>query len=163
MNAAMLDFCQTVATGLLAAWLFTGVKDNWLRPDLNGAIVGIILRIEKFEQLYPAEFEQVRHRRIESERVHRAVFMFIVLWETLVLMVLIAGFVAMGLGLVGEIPAETARAVALFGATAFTSIWAGFLIFGNHWVYWYCHEWGQNSHFQLLLWGLGTMIFLALD
>lgn len=162
MMSVMILFAQTAACGFLAAWMFTGVKDNWLKPDLNGAIVGIILRIEKFEQLYPEEFEQVRHRRIENQRIHRAVFGFIVLWETLALVLLTIGFIALCLALISVVHADTARALALLGATAFTSVWAGFLIFGNHWVYWYCHEWGQNSHFQLLLWGLGTMIFLAL-
>ena len=153
---------QTAATGFLAAWMFTGVKDNWLHPDLNGAVVGVILRIEKMQLNFPQEYAQIKHRRVESDRVHRAIFWLIVLWETLALIVLVIATVAMGLALVGVVSPDIARSLALMGVLLFTSVWAGFLIFGNHWVYWYCHEWGQNSHFQLLLWGLSTLIFLAI-
>lgn len=154
---------QTAATGFLAAWMFTGVKDNWLHPDLNGAIVGIILRIEKMQQDFPQEYAQIKHRRVEDERVHRSIFRFIVLWESLALVVLALATAMMVLALVGLLAPDMARSLAVIGALLFTSVWAGFLVFGNHWIYWYCHEWGQNSHFQLLLWGLGTMILLAVD
>lgn len=162
MTELMLMIAQTAGIAFVAGWMFTGVKDNWLHPDLNGAIVSVILRIERFEQLYPDEFRQVAHRRVESEVFHRLVFRFIVMWETVAVILCALGAGAMTLALFGQVGADTAQAMALFGATWFTSVWAGFLIFGNHWVYWYCHEWGQNSHFQLLLWGLGTMILLAL-
>jgi hypothetical protein len=40
--------------------------------------------------------------------------------------------------------------------------WAGFLIGGNYFCYWYSHFPGQSTHFQLVLWGTATMIFLAM-
>jgi len=162
MTGAILLFSQTCATAFLAGWLLTALKDNWLMPGLNGAIVRTVLRIEKIEADYPDAFLQLRHRRIESEAAHRLIFALIVLAETGVLILLALGLGAMIGAHFGAVFAETARGLALLGATGFTAIWAGFLILGNHWVYWYCHEWGQNSHFQLLLWGLGTMIFLTL-
>lgn len=161
MTALALPIAQTAAILFLAAWMFTGVKDNWLHPDMNRAIVAVILRIERLEQLYPDDFAQVRHRRVESAFWHRAIFRLIVIWESLTVILCSIAAGAMVWALVGDGSLEFARALALLGATAFTATWAGFLSFGNHWVYWYCHEWGQNSHFQLLLWGLATMILLA--
>lgn len=162
MFESVFLLAQAAATLFLAGWMFTGVKDNWLFPDLNRAIVAMIMRIEKFEEMYPEEFTQIRHRRVENARIHRAVFALIVIWETLACIMLSLGVAALGLALCGIVSVDLARAVALLGAVQFTSVWAGFLVFGNHWIYWYCHEWGQNTHFQLVLWGLGTMIFLSL-
>jgi len=162
MFESMVLLAQSFATAFLAGWMFTGVKDNWLLPRLNGDIVGMILRIDKFAEMYPDEFHHVAHRRVAAEWFHRAIFRFIVLWETLACVLLSIGAIALFAALFGAISLDLAQSLALLGALVFTSVWAGFLIFGNHWVYWYCHEWGQNSHFQLLLWGLGTMVFLAL-
>ena len=61
----------------------------------------------------------------------------------------------------GWVAPETARALALLGATLFTAIWIGFLVAGNYFCYWFCHEWGQNTHYQMTIWGIGTMIFLG--
>ena len=56
---------------------------------------------------------------------------------------------------------ESARSAALGGALGFTTIWSAFLICGNHFAYWYCHEGMQNTHYQMTLWGIATMIFLS--
>ena len=50
--------------------------------------------------------------------------------------------------------------IALFGATAFVAIWSGFLVVGNYFSYWFCHEGAQNTHYQMTLWGLATAILL---
>ena len=57
---------------------------------------------------------------------------------------------------------EAARVVALLGVLGFTLIWSAFLVFGNWFLIWMCHEWAQSNHFQLLLWGIGTMLLLIL-
>ncbi|MEL6889123.1 MAG: DUF2165 family protein, partial [Pseudomonadota bacterium] len=54
------------------------------------------------------------------------------------------------------------RSIAMIGAMAFTAVWAGFLIVGNHFCYWFCHEGAQNTHYQMTLWGVGTMVLLGL-
>ena len=51
--------------------------------------------------------------------------------------------------------------IALTGALLFTCVWAGFLGLGNYFCYWFCHEAGQNTHYQMTLWGMANMIFLA--
>lgn len=161
MHDTAILIAQTAAIAFLAGWMFTGVKDNWLQPRINSEIVGMILRMDRFEELYPDQFAHVRHRRVVAVRTHMTIFWLIVLWETAALIACLAGTALMLAALFGDADPDLARGVALVGATWFASVWAGFLIFGNHWVYWYCHEWGQNSHFQLLLWGLGTMVLLA--
>ncbi|MEM8648710.1 MAG: DUF2165 family protein, partial [Pseudomonadota bacterium] len=61
----------------------------------------------------------------------------------------------------GMADVESARVAALVGTIAFTGVWASFLIGGNHFSYWYCHEWAQNNHFQLVVWGTATMVLLV--
>lgn len=48
------------------------------------------------------------------------------------------------------------------GQLGFTSIRAGFLVAGNHFAERFCHEWAQNTYFQVPLWAIGTMIFPTL-
>ena len=79
----------------------------------------------------------------------------------------LSGYVMYGVALLamaflGLAEPETGRAVAMVGALCFTAIWAGFLVVGNYFCYWYCHEAGQNTHFQMTLWGMANMIFLTL-
>ena len=161
MPAAVL-IAQAVLTGLLAAWMLIAARDNWSVAALNGEIVRAVLRLDRLREAYPAEYALVRHRRIEDPRAHRVAYRLIVLWETLAGIVLTLGAVLLGLAALGLAPAEAARVLALAGALLFVATWAGFLIAGNHFVYWYCHEGAQSTHLQLVLWGLGTMLFLAL-
>jgi len=57
---------------------------------------------------------------------------------------------------------DVARQCALIGVFCFTSIWAGFLVAGNWFCYWFGHEGAQNTHFQLLQWGVLTLILLSI-
>ncbi len=79
----------------------------------------------------------------------------------MVCLVLVAAVISMALACFGLANPEYARSAALLGALGFTSIWSAFLIGGNHFAYWYCHEVAQNTHFQMSIWGVGTMIFLV--
>ena len=96
-------------------------------------------------------------------RLQRATFVFIVCLRGAGLSPC-CGFAAiwMVLALCGLADLEQARIAALAGALGFTSIWSGFLIAGNHFAYWFCHQWAQSTHFQLVLWGIGTMVLLAI-
>lgn len=82
--------------------------------------------------------------------------------ELIATLVMWAGVAGLIMALVGTGTGDTARSIALAGAMLFTAIWAGFLIVGNHFCYWLCHEGAQNTHYQMTLWGVGTIVLLAL-
>ncbi|MEM9061258.1 MAG: DUF2165 family protein [Pseudomonadota bacterium] len=153
---------QAGLTFWLTAWLFTGALDNWLYPEMNETFTAQVLSMARLKEQYPDDYAQIAHRRIENPRVQRLLFRFIVLAETIAVLVLAAGTVLLALALFGVMTPEVARPVALLGALLFTSVWSGFLVAGNWFAYWYCHEWSQNTHYQMTLWGLGTMVFLVL-
>ncbi|MEL7000635.1 MAG: DUF2165 family protein [Pseudomonadota bacterium] len=154
---------QTALTFWLAAWLFTGVLDNILYPEMNETFTAQVLSMARLREDYPDDYALIAHRRIENPRIQRLLFRFIVFAETLAVLVLAVGTVLLGLAVFGIVSPETARPVALMGALLFTSVWSGFLVAGNWFAYWYCHEWSQNTHYQMTLWGLGTMIFLVVS
>lgn len=157
----MIFFAQTCLVAFLAAWLTTGVRDNLLYPATNGAVIGAVLKLERLKALYPEDFELIAHRRIENSGLHRSVFGFIIFCEAVACLALWISVALMAGALMGVAEAELAKTAALASVLGFTSIWAGFLVAGNHFAYWMCHEWAQATHFKMLLWGLGTMIFLA--
>ena len=76
-------------------------------------------------------------------------------------MVLTASVLCLALAVFRVVPADTARAIALFAATGFTAIWGAFLVAGNHFSYHFGHEGSQNTHFQMTLWGMANMIFIT--
>lgn len=158
---SMLLVAQACLTGTLALWLSFGVRDNLLHPAMNGAFTAQVLALERMRTAYPDDFRLVQHRRVTNPAMQRLLFRFIVACEVLVCLLLWIATIWMGLAVAGLADATEARAVALAGALGFTSIWSGFLIAGNHFAYWYCHEWAQNTHFQLALMGIGAMVLLA--
>ena len=72
-----------------------------------------------------------------------------------------AGVLGLILALAGVAALETGRALAMIGTMAFTAVWAGFLIIGNYFCYWFCHEGAQNTHYQMTLWGMANVILLV--
>ncbi|MEM7427469.1 MAG: DUF2165 family protein [Pseudomonadota bacterium] len=161
MMETVVLIAQACATVFLAGWITAGVKDNIQHPDMNRTFTSMVLRMERMEELYPEHFEIVKHRRIKEPRLLNMAYGFIVLCESIAALLLWAGAVFLLFALVGWAQPETAKSAALVGALAFTSVWAGFLIFGNHFGYWYAHEAAQNTHFQLVIWGIATMVFLT--
>ena len=69
--------------------------------------------------------------------------------------------VAIGAALFGGVDGETPKAFAVFGAMMFAATWAGFLVAGNWFCYWFSHGGAQMTHFQMNLWGLATLVLLA--
>ena len=157
-----LTLAQTVLTGCLAAWMIIGVFDNWRHPDLNQASVEMVLRFELMAKEYPEDYKHLKHRQIENPQIIRALFRFLVLYETLAATALTIGTGMMIASLFGAIEIGLARDAAMIGALLFTTNWVGFLVGGNYFAYWYCHFEAQATHFLLLLWGLGVTILLAL-
>lgn len=153
---------QTGAVLLLMSWLLTGVLENLFQPRINLEFTAEVLDMARMREAYPELYEQVAYRRIANPYVQKLLFWVIVCWETLSL-------IALGIGLVSLLGAmfmstdpDVARQCALIGVFCFTSIWAGFLVAGNWFCYWFGHEGAQNTHFQLLQWGVLTLILLSI-
>ena len=153
---------QTGAVLLLMSWLLTGVLENLFQPRINLEFTVEVLDMARMREAYPELYEQVAYRRIANPSVQKLLFWVIVCWETLSL-------IALGIGLVSLLGAmfmstdpDVTRQCALIGVFCFTSIWAGFLVAGNWFCYWFGHEGAQNTHFQLLQWGVLTIILLSI-
>ena len=161
MFETVVLFSQILMLTALASWLSFGVWDNIMHPGNNEAFKAQVMGMTRMRDAYPDEFARVAHRAVESRALQQAAFRFVVLAELAATLVLWAGVVLLVSSLFGGAAMETARATAFLGATIFTCIWSGFLVVGNYFCYWFCHEWGQNTHFQMTMWGLGIMIFLV--
>ena len=153
---------QAGAVLLLMFWLLTGVLENLFQPRINSEFTAEVMDMARMREAYPDLYEQVAYRRIANPTVQKLLFWFIVCWETISLIALGIGFVSLlGAGFLGTDP-DLARQCALIGVFCFTSIWAGFLVAGNWFCYWFGHEGAQNTHFQLLQWGVLTLILLSI-
>ena len=160
MDTALL-VAQIVATGALAGWLTTGVRDNILFPSLNETYTAEVLEIARMREEYPEAYKEVAHRAITDRRLQVWAFRLVVLAELSATILLWTGVIALVMALAGAMAADTARMLATYGATAFITVWSAFLIVGNYFCYWFGHEGAQNTHFQLTLCGLGTLVLLA--
>lgn len=153
---------QALSTSMIAAWLTLGVRDNILHPEVNETYTAEVLQMTRMKEEFPDAFAPVAHRAITDRRLQLWAFRLVVTAELVATLVLWVGVVALIMGLVGTADVATGRSVSMTGAMLFTAIWAGFLIVGNHFCYWFCHEGAQNTHYQMTLWGIGTMILLAM-
>ena len=115
----------------------------------------------RMKEDYPEAFEDVAYRQISNPTLQQLLFRLIVLGEVVATVLLWTGFIALVMALVGLTEVSVARSLAVLGALAFTSVWAGFLVGGNWFCYWFCHEGAQNTHYQMTLWGMGTLLLLA--
>ena len=158
----MLIAAQALATGLVASWLTLGVRDNILHPSVNETYTAEVMEMSRMKAEYPEAFAHVAHRAVTNRKFQQAAFRIVVAAELIATLVLWAGVIGLIMALVGTGTADTGRSIALAGTMLFTAVWAGFLIVGNHFCYWFCHEGAQNTHYQMTLWGVGTMILLAL-
>ena len=159
MADSVLLIAQMVSVLLLAAWLTLGLRDNILHPDLNAQITADVMAMTRMEHEFPDQFQLVAHRAIRDSRVQTLAFRLVLVAESVAMVLLWLGAGAIALSLAGS---GGGTALALMGALCFTAIWAGFLVVGNHFCYWYCHDGAQTTHYHMTLWGLGTMILLAL-
>lgn len=160
MDTAIL-IAQTVCLAGLAGWLSFGVRDNILYPSLNEVYTAEVMEMVRLKEEYPDVYAQVAHRAVTDPRIQRIAFRLVVIAEATATVLLWLGTVALVLAIFGGTAPETARALGLYGATAFLAIWSAFLVFGNHFNYWFCHEGAQNTHYQMTLWGVGALILLT--
>lgn len=152
---------QTACVLFMAAWLTIGVLDNIFHSALNSTITAEVLDMTRMREEFPEAYEAVAHRRISSASIQKWLFAFIVVWEVVAAIALWSGFALLLMAALGQVEPATGRSLAVLGALLFTSIWVGFLVGGNWFCYWFCHEGAQNTHFQMTLWGIVTMIFLV--
>ena len=160
MELAVL-LAQTLSLAFLAAWLTIGVAENILHPSLNATFTAEVLDMKRMREGYPEAYAEVAHRRVTSPGLRMALFRMIVFWELMATLMLWIGVGAFGLSALSMVDPETARILGLTGAMMFTSVWAGFLVAGNWWCYWFGHEGAQNTHFQMTLWGMANVLFVA--
>lgn len=152
---------QTVSISAIAAWLATGVYDNIRYPENNELYTAQVMSIERMRQEYPEEYARIAHRAINTRSIQRAAFKLVVIAELLTCLVLFAGVLGLLMAMIGTGSVETGRSLALLGATMFTGVWAGFLVVGNYFCYWFCHEGAQFTHYQMTLWGMANIMLLA--
>ena len=152
MSASLL-VAQCGLTLSIAAWIVTGVIDNWRHPRLNLEAVRTVVSLDAMARDYPAEYAVLAHRRLTDPARIKALFTLIVLWESLTALLLCAGAALLAFAALGLTDPGLAQTVALLGAVAFTLCWAGFLAGGNYFSYWYCHFPAQATHFFLAIWG----------
>ncbi len=157
----MILVAQAASVFLLAAWLTTGVFENLVYSPLNSTFTAEVLDMSRMRDEYPEAYAMVSHRRITNPKLQLALFRLIVTWEFIATVALWVSTIAFILMFAGQVEANIARMLGLLGALLFTATWAGFLIVGNWFCYWFCHEGAQNTHYQMMLWGLGTMILLV--
>ncbi|MEQ9259774.1 MAG: DUF2165 family protein [Roseovarius sp.] len=149
-----------VNVGALAAWLSVGAFENVVHPYLNETYTGEVMDMLRMREDYPDAYRHVAYRRVRSPRVRKLLFRFIVAWEVTATLLLWAGTACLVMAALGTLAIDTALAMAMLGVLAFTATWCGFLVVGNWFCYWFGHEGGQNTHFQMTLWGLANMLML---
>jgi predicted small integral membrane protein len=152
---------QTVSVAAIAAWLSVGVYGNLRYPLNNELYTAQVMSMERLRAEYPEEFARVGHRAVTNRRVQLWAFRLAVLAELAAVLLLIAGVATLVLALAGSASVETGKTIAMLGALVFTSIWAGFLIVGDYFSYWFCHEGTQATHYHMTFWGMANMIFLT--
>lgn len=157
----MILVAQTVSVFFLAAWLTSGVYENVFYSSLNSTFTAEVLEMKRMAEEYPEAYALVSYRRITNPGLQKWLFRLIVAWELAAVAGLWIGVLALTMAVFGLNEIENARAWGLFGTLMFTTTWAGFLIAGNWFCYWFSHEGGQNTHFQMTLWGFATMILLV--
>jgi len=157
-----LLLAQSAAVFFITAWLTIGVYENIFKPNLNSAFTAQVMDMTRMREEYPEAYAEVAYRRISNSNVQRFLFRLIVLCEVIAVAVLWAATVMMVMALFTGSDVQFAKGLSIMGALFFTSTWAGFLIAGNWFCYWFCHYEGQNTHYQMTLWGLATIILLAI-
>ncbi len=144
----------------MAAWLTVGALENLFHPFLNETYTAQVMDMQRMREEYPEAYEHVAYRRLTNPVLRNLLFRFIVLWELLAMAGLWTGTVALGGAVLSIVGPETAITLGLIGTALFCSVWAAFLIAGNYFCYWFGHEGGQNTHFQMLHWGLANAVIL---
>ncbi|MDU8943561.1 DUF2165 family protein [Rhodophyticola sp. MJ-SS7] len=159
LDTAILALCG-VNLVFMAAWMTVGALENLFHPYLNETYTAEVMDMARMREDYPEAYAHVAYRRLTNARLRRWLFGAIVICELLEMALLWIGAVGVILAVFGNVHIPTALSLGLIATGAFTAIWAGFLVAGNYFCYWFGHEGGQNTHFQMLQWGILSAVLL---
>ena len=118
--------------------------------------------MRRIQEDFPEAYAPVAHRAVKNRTLQIWAFRTVVLFEAIACVVLLAGGIALCFALLGWTDASLAKSIAIVGAALFTAVWAGMLVVGNHFSYWFGHEGAQVTHYHMNLWGLALIILLAI-
>ena len=161
MQGLAIEIAQIVLVSAQAAWLSLGALDNLRYPAINRDDVGRVLRLETLAEHEPKYYEMMAWRRIHSPRTVRVVFALIVAAECVVSLALWFAGLGLLLAMTGVIAHDLASGFAILAVLGFIMIWTAFLIGGQWFQYWHGNH-GQMTHFLTALWGIGTLIIVAM-
>ncbi len=161
-NQLALLFAQCILVLFLALWLSIGVHDNLRHSEVNAQFVTEVVTLSRLSNDFPELYAIHARRAVTNPKSQRLLFQLIVGVECLVALGLWIATIMLVLALLNFTSESVAQSVALLASLAFTSIWSGFLVAGNYWCYWMCHEGAQNTHYQMTFWGIGVMILVSL-
>ncbi len=160
MMAAVFLLVEAVLVAGLGIWMAVAVYDNWRHPRLNREAVATVMRLDLMARDFPEDYAFVSHRRVVNNRIIDVAFYAIRWAETFAAAILgLASALLMGAAF-GWIPLAFAQALAVLATTYFCAIWAGFIIGGNYFHYYFCHQWGQSNHFMFMYWGMFVLVIL---
>lgn len=154
MLETVLIIVAGVNLAFMAAWLTIGALENVFHPFLNETYTAQVMDMERMREDYPEAYVHVAYRRLTNPVLMKWLFVFIVMCEVAAAVALWGAVAALAMALSGAVSVTTALVLGLCSTTLFSSVWAGFLVAGNYFCYWFGHEGGQNTHFQMLIWGL---------
>lgn len=159
LHTLILAVCA-LNLAFMAAWLTVGALENLIHPFLNEAFTAQVMDMERMRLHYPEAYGHVAYRRMANPRIRRVLFSLIVTFELIAAAALWFGVGTMAAAVLGFAETETAIVAGLIASALFSSVWAGFLVAGNYFCYWFGHEGGQNTHFHMLHWGLANCAIL---
>ena len=160
--SVLLLLVEAALVAGLAVWMVVAVYDNWRHPNLNREAVAMVMRFDLMERDYPDDFAFVAHRRINNPKLIDAAFQTIRFSETRAAVALTLASGLLVLAAFGNVPDTVATGAVLVATTFFSLIWAGFIIGGNYFHYYFCHQWGQSNHFMFMYWGLFVLAILLI-
>ena len=152
---------QAFVLALPASWLTLGVLTNLRHPQHNRDYVVRVLTMELIKDSPPL-YESFSHRRITDPGWHRRCFALLVTGELLISIALWLGVALLVVASWGGVDEKIARTVATLAATGFAGFWGSFLVGGEWFLYWASEDSPQYTHFFMLLWGLVTVVIMAL-
>lgn len=155
-----MDFDHIITAILLAmpaTWLSIAVWENIRHPILNETFTAEVLSMKRLKTEYPNLFKSIGHRAIYNRKMQQWAFRLIVGAELTVTVALwLAVFCQFFI-----FDAAQANLVGQVAVLGFCVVWGSFLIAGNYFAYWMCHDVAQTTHFHMLLWGLAILIYLT--
>ncbi|MDG4650527.1 DUF2165 family protein [Roseibacterium sp. SDUM158017] len=159
---SLLLLVEAALVAGLGTWMAVAVADNWRHPKMNEEGVAMVVRFDLMAIEYPEDYRLVAHRRIEDPATIRRLFHTIRAAETLAAISLVVSALLLVLAAARAASSEVATGAAIVSSAFFTLVWGCFVIGGNYFAYWYCHQWAQSNHFMLMYWGFFVLIVLLL-